>query len=169
MFYEVLSDQNVKSEHRAAVDEILAKNKKKENLIITSVVTHIEVLPKKISVSSTENAQKYLSMFDGVRIVDVEVNRNIASLSREIRDFYFKSAEDNAGQYKMMDANDAIHLATAYIYKVSQFHTRDNDSKKAKVPLVGLYSYSGYPKLCNKYDLDIVSPETLQGYLEVFQ
>lgn len=168
MFYEVLSDQNVKSEHRAAVDEILAKNKKKENLIITSVVTHIEVLPKKISIASSDTAQKYLSMFDGTRIIDVEMNRNVANLAREIRDFYYKSAEENGGQYKMMDANDAVHLATAYIYKVSEFHTRDNDDRKAKVPLIDLYSYSGHPKICNKYDLDIVSPETLQGYLGIF-
>lgn len=144
------------------------KTKKKENLIVTSVVTHIEVLPKKISFASLDTAQKYLSMFDGARIIDVEMSRNVATLAREIRDFYYKSAEENAGQYKIMDANDAVHLATAYIHKVSEFHTRDNDSRKAKIPLIDLYSYSGCPKICNKYDLDIVSPETLQGYLGIF-
>lgn len=168
MFYEVLSDKNVKPEHRAAVDEILVKNKKKENLIITSVVTHIEVLPKKISTLSAETAQKYLSMFDGVRIIDVEMNRNIATLAREIRDFYYRSAEENDGQFKLMDANDAVHLATAYIYKVDEFHTRDNDSKKAKIPLVDLYSYSGCSKICDKYELCIISPEALQGHLGIF-
>ncbi|MCJ2053922.1 type II toxin-antitoxin system VapC family toxin [Methylobacterium sp. J-070] len=169
MFYEVLSDQNVKAEHRAAVDEILARNKKKENLIITSVVTHIEVLPKKVSATDAEKEAKYLAMFDGTRIIDVELGRNVATLAREIRDFYYKSAEENEGQYKMMDANDAVHLATAYIYKAVEFHTRDNDSKKAKVPLVDLYKYSGISKICNKYELVIVSPETAQGYLGVFQ
>lgn len=169
MFYEVLSDKNVKSEHRAAVDEILGRNRKRENIIVTSIVTHVEVLPRKISASSPEIEQKYLSMFDGNRIIDIEMNRNVAVLAREIRDFYYKSADDNNGQYKMMDANDAVHLATAYIYKASEFHTRDNDSKKAKIPLVSLYDYSGYPKICNKYALEIVCPETEQGFLGVFQ
>jgi len=168
MFYEILVDQNVKPEYRAAVDEILSRNKKKENLIVTSIVTRIEVLPKKITSISPEMEKKYLSMFDGARIIDVEINRNVAVLAREIRDFYYKTADENGGQYKMMDANDAVHLATAYIYNAAEFHTPDNDSKKAKVPLIDLYKYSGFTKVCNKYDLNIVCPETEQGFLGVF-
>lgn len=43
MFYEVLGNEQVDAQKRAKTDEILAENEKKENLIITSVVSHLEV------------------------------------------------------------------------------------------------------------------------------
>ncbi len=62
-----------------------------------------------------------------------------------------------------MDSGDAIHLATAVIMDADEFHTRDDKSKGTKVPLLGLYEYSGEDKVCGKYPLRIVSPESSQG------
>lgn len=59
-----------------------------------------------------------------------------------------------------MDLGDAIHLATASINSVTEFHTRDNDNRKGKVPLISLYEIYGETKLCGKYELKIVSPES---------
>ena len=67
----------------------------------------------------------------------------------------------------MMDTIDAIHLATAVIHKVDEFHTRDDESKGSKIPLVSLYTWSGNSKICGKYKLDIISPESLQGSLDL--
>ncbi|MGH7840178.1 MAG: hypothetical protein ACREQT_01490 [Candidatus Binataceae bacterium] len=61
-----------------------------------------------------------------------------------------------------MDAADAVRLATASIYDVKDFHTRDAESKGTKIPLVSLYAWSGVDLLCGKYKLPIVSPETEQ-------
>lgn len=64
-----------------------------------------------------------------------------------------------------MDLGDSLHLATASIYGVDEFHTRDKDHKKSKVPLIGLYEAYNETKLCGKYDIKIVSPESAQGVL----
>lgn len=69
-----------------------------------------------------------------------------------------------------MDLGDAIHLATASILGVTSFHTRDDNKKGNKIPLVGLYKMSGHDKLCGKYDLKIESPESNQGAFDgIFQ
>lgn len=171
MFYEVLGDEPVSAEKKAAVDELLQFNKDGKNVIVTSVIAHLEVLPKKLaskSAAHTEDDKKYLGMFDGKRFVDVEISRNILTRAREIRDFYYRPADTKTKtQAKMMDAADAVHLATASLYSASAFHTRDDDSQGRKVPLVSLYSWSGFDKLCNKYPLAIVSPEHDQGVLNL--
>jgi hypothetical protein len=63
----------------------------------------------------------------------------------------------------------AVHLATASIYDVKEFHTRDDESKGTKIPLVSLYAWSGIDQLCGKYKLPIVSPETEQKVLDLGQ
>lgn len=82
---------------------------------------------------------------------------------REIRDSYYHPPDPQGVDFKMMDANDAIHSATASILGCSESHARDNDSKKSKVPLVSLYAWSGIPLLAGKYKLKIVSPENPQS------
>jgi hypothetical protein len=47
MFYEVLGDEPVSLDKKAAVEAILRINENGESLIVTSVITHLEVLPKK--------------------------------------------------------------------------------------------------------------------------
>lgn len=66
----------------------------------------------------------------------------------------------------MMDLGDCIHLATATINRVDEFHTRDSDRKGRKVPLLKLYEISNTPKVCGKYELKITSPEAEQGALD---
>ena len=96
---------------------------------------------------------------------EYEFNGNTLMRAREIRDFYYRPADAQGLDFKMMDANDAIHLATASILGCSETHTRDNDSKGAKVPLVSLYAWCGIPLLAGKYKLKIVSPENPQSTL----
>lgn len=158
LFYEVLGDEKVTATKKAAVDEILIANLNDENLIVTSVITHLEVLPAKLEGKKADAAAKYMKLFDGRRYLDVEISANILMRAREIRDFYYKPG-------KMMDLGDAIHLATATIYGVSEFHTRDADDKGSKIPLLKLYEYSGVPKVCGKWDLNIESPDAKQGAL----
>jgi predicted nucleic acid-binding protein len=170
MFYEVLGDEPVRPEKKAAVDFILAKNKNLENIIITSVISHLEVIPKKLKDKGADDEKQYLSLFDGKRFIDVEVGRNILVRAREIRDYYYRSSSTAAKtQAKIMDAADAVHLATASIYGANEFHTRDDDSKGTKIPLVSLYAWSGVDQLCGKYTLSIISPETDQKDFDLGQ
>jgi len=161
LFYEWLGEESVEATKKDAVEDILAANEKGENLIITSVVSHLEVLPRKLGEKGATDEEDYLALFDAVHFHEVEVSTNVILRAREIRDFYYSPLSGEGG-YKMMDLGDCLHLATASIHGVDEFHTRDNDRKGAKVPLLKLYEVSGNPKLCGKYELKIVSPEAAQ-------
>lgn len=166
MFFEVLCDENVTAEKRAAVDEIVAANKLGENIIVTSVITHVECVPQKLEAKKPGALARYEALFDGVHAVDQQISANVLRLASEIKDFYFRPPDLTKGFYgKMMDTGDAIHLATGIILGVDEFHTRDNNGKNSKVPLVSLYEYSGIDMVCGKHQLKIVSPENDQGEL----
>lgn len=159
MFYEVLGDEPVGPQKKSAVNKILEENKDQKNVIFTSIIAHVEILPKKLTDKNTDDEKQYLSLFDGKHFADIEISRNILVRAREIRDFYYKAADSEGKGCKIMDAADALHLATASIYEADEFHTRDNDKKSTKIPLVDLYQWSGTEQLCGKYPLKIISPE----------
>jgi predicted nucleic acid-binding protein len=166
LLYEVLGDEPVSPEKKMAIQEILEANKNCQNLIITSIITHIEVIPAKLNAKQIDGEKKYRAMFDGERFLDYEINRNILMRAREIKDFYFRPAAPGQSQ-KVMDSADALHLATATIYGVSEFHTRDDDAQGSKIPLVSLYKWSGIESVCGKYPLLIRSPEHDQRFMDL--
>lgn len=164
IFYEWLGNEAVTAAKRDGVKEIIGANDKKENLIVTSVISHLEILPRKLGEKDVSDEQDYLALFDGEHFHEIELNANIIQRAREIRDYYYSPLAD--GKYKMMDLGDCIHLATATINRVDEFHTRDSDRKGRKVPLLKLYEISNTPKVCGKYELKITSPEAEQGALD---
>ena len=166
IFYEWLGKENIEASKKAGIKAILEENEKSENIIITSVITHLEVLPSKLEEKNASDQDDYLSNFDAEKFVEINLDTNTILLAREIRDFYYEPKTDDT-PHKMMDLGDAIHLATAVIHKADEFHTRDNDSKKSKVPLLSLYENSGNSKLCGRYELVIKSPEADQGTLDL--
>ncbi|MBY5395911.1 type II toxin-antitoxin system VapC family toxin [Rhizobium leguminosarum] len=163
MFYEVLGNEPVGAHERAGVTAILSENEKSENVIVTSVITHMEVLPEKLDSKGADDERDYMALFDAVKFAEIELNRNILMRAREIRDYYYQEADENGSGGKMMDLGDAIHLATASIYGVTEFHTRDDNNKGSKVGLLGLYQRRNETKLCEKYPLKILSPKSDQG------
>lgn len=167
IFYEWLGKETIKPNKKSGIQQILNENKKQENLIITSVITHLEVLPSKLDDKGANDESDYLALFDAEHFSEIEMSTNIVLLAREIRDFYYIPPNENGQNSKMMDLGDAIHLATAVIYKADEFHTRDEDSKGSKVSLLGLYEKSGNPQLCGRYDLVVKSPEDNQGTLDL--
>ena len=161
LFYEWLGQEKTTQNRRARLKELLTENAEGKNRIVTSVITHIEVLPRKLLTKHNEAERLFQSEFDGIRLIDLEISRNVINRAREIRDYYYREGDPKTGEtYKMMDAGDAIHLATATIYGVAEFHTRDNKSKGGKVPLIKLYELSKEIMICGRYPLNIVSPES---------
>jgi hypothetical protein len=83
--------------------------------------------------------------------------------------FFIIAAAPSHGRADDPDEADyigtSIHLATAIIHGVDEFHTRDKSSKGSKISLLKLYESIGNPKVCGKYDLVIKSPESDQGVL----
>ncbi|HEX4736667.1 MAG TPA: PIN domain-containing protein [Allosphingosinicella sp.] len=166
MFYEHLNREPVTATKRRAVRELLAENKAKKNIITTSVITDLEVLPEKLAPEHADKEAAYRGQFDGVHMVSVEISSNVLMLAREIRGRYYRPPPEGGGYAKMMDLGDAIHLATAALLGVDAFHTRDDTDEKTKIPLVSLYEWAGEDRLCGRYDLKIVSPESDQGELD---
>lgn len=163
IFYEYVKDEPTDPLKKQAIKELLAENKQKRNRICTSVITHIEVLPKKLPPAKEAD---YWAMFNSMHFFDIEVGRNVLLLAREIKNFYFQE-RDATGSYRMMSTGDAIQLATAIIHEATEFHTRDKNSKGGNVKLLGLPEISPGGKLCGVYDLKILSPTSIQGSLDL--
>lgn len=163
LFYEHLKAEPVSIEKKIAVGEILLDNKNKRNRICTSIITHAEILPKKLGPKAEA---EYWSMFGSMYFYDIDISRQILELAREIKDFYYVEANPNASvASRMMSTGDAFQLATAIAHDVTEFHTRDAKRKNGNVPLLGLPDIDG--KLCGAYPLRIISPTTLNGELDV--
>ncbi|MCH9853712.1 MAG: PIN domain-containing protein [Alphaproteobacteria bacterium] len=166
MFYEWLCDEQKPEEEHAGIKKIILENQKQQNRIITSAITHLEVLPSKLSAKGS-NRDDFSNLFDNTYMGSIDMTPNILWLAKDIRDFYFTPNNNNQQSRKMMDLGDAIHLATAIIYKVDEFHTRDNTKKGGKVPLLTLSAETQSGKICNEYDLSIISPSDNQFDLDV--
>ncbi len=162
IFYEYLKDERPGTPDRQRIDAILADNKALRNRICTSVITHTEFLPKKIT--DPEAEKRYLAQFGSLYFFDIEADRQVISLARHIRDFYFVAPTDSS-RMKIMQLGDAIHVATAIIHNVTEMHTRDKKSKGTAIPLLGLPEASPNGKICGVYDLKIVSPTLTQPNL----
>lgn len=163
LFYEHLKGEKVSIDKKKAIDLILSDNKEKRNRICTSIITHAEILPKKLG---DQAEARYWSMFGSMHFFDIDINRQILELAREIKDYYYVPRDPkNKSAGKMMSTGDAFQLATAIAHDVTEFHTRDKKKKGGNVSLLGLGGESG--KICGVYPLKIVSPSTEQGNLDV--
>ena len=178
IFYEWLGKENVPREKSDGILEILACVDALEGIILTSSATHLEVLPQKMHEKDNDAESAYLALFDAEKFFDYQITTNVILLAREIRDFYYRAEVPAVPKSrtapakpriraKMMDLGDCIHLATAVIEKADEFHTRDDSSKKDKIPLLSLYDFSGVPTICGKHTLKIMSPLAKQGTLDV--
>lgn len=166
LFLEHLREERQVPTKKRAIQRILAENKDKQNRIMTSVLTHSEAIPKKITLIEAEKEALYWSYFDGQYFLDVEISRQIINLSREIKDYYFKEADPKLGlSYQMLGTGDAIHIATAIVYGATEFHTRDKRPSHGNVPILRLAAMALNGKIAGKWDLKIVDPEDEQADL----
>jgi hypothetical protein len=60
IFFEWLGKEDVPREKSDGIKEVLDSNESGENTIITSVATHLEVLPKKLDEKDEEAEATYL-------------------------------------------------------------------------------------------------------------
>lgn len=163
IFYEHLNQEPVDVYMKQAIDDILEANRRKANKVCTSAITHLEVLPSKLA---SQKEVAYWGFFTTEFFYDIELDRNIVALARELRNFYYQPSivDIKTGKveqnHKLMGPGDALHLATAIIQGVTEFHTRDKKRKSGNIPLLGLPEMSPGGKICGKYELRIVSPIT---------
>ncbi len=131
--------------------DIVAKIERGNVGLVTSVITLAEVLESTLSQTAIDIFQSYLLRPD---MILVDVDKRIAQISHEIRDFYQRK--------KLIDGintvavPDAIHLATAISKGCKVFYTFDGDggqdSNKSRILLTLGQNIAG------TYDLHIEKP-----------
>ncbi|HEX8165602.1 MAG TPA: PIN domain-containing protein [Beijerinckiaceae bacterium] len=79
------------------------------------------------------------------RINRIGMDGKVASLAHDIRDHYMARAAEFGG--KTLSTPDAIHLATAILYRADEFHTFDNDGSAKSLGLIPLSGNVGGHRL----------------------
>lgn len=111
---------------------MLEENSKNQNTIATSSLIHAELLKGRIPEEALQSLQ---SCFQRKNFIEIDTDKRIYALSGEIRNYYEVSGEFKG---KTISTPDAIHLATAIINEVSEFHTFDKSSKHGSIGLLQL-------------------------------
>jgi predicted nucleic acid-binding protein len=129
------------------IEEVVAGVHNGRSILCTSVLTQTEVLESRLP---TEAAELFKNIFRRRNVVQIDVDPRIAARAREIREYY-------ASRSIKIRTPDSIHLATAILYKVDEFHTFDGSGKRQRpsdiLALNG--NVAGYP-------LVIIVPRKLQ-------
>jgi predicted nucleic acid-binding protein len=149
-------EQNRKQGEMDGVRDFVERLKKRSVTIITSTITMTEV-------TSTKVGAGFMTLFDDVlkrkNLIRVGVDIRIAKLAQELRDYY----STLAGEFnnKTLSVPDAIHLATAILYKADVFHTFDETNRSGTLGLIPLSGNAG------GYPLVITKPVAIQPSLNL--
>lgn len=140
LFLAWIKDEERKSGEMDGVREIIERSKRREVKIVTSVLTTVEVLSGKIPVGMD-------TLFSGLmkRIHRLGMDTKVAAVAHDLRDYYSNRKNEFGG--KTLSTPDAIHLATAIIYRVHEFHTFDNDGDAKSLGLIPLSGNVGGNRL----------------------
>ena len=138
------------------IRDIVEKTKAREVSIITSALTYAEVTEAKVGAG-------VMNMFDDLfkrrNMSRPPVDMRVARLARDLRDYYATRTEEYNG--KTLSVPDAIHLATAILYRATAFHTFDRKNRNGTL---GLLPLSGNVA---GHGLVISKPETKQISLDL--
>jgi predicted nucleic acid-binding protein len=126
LFLAWLKDERRKPGEMDGLREVVSRLKRREIRLVTSVITQVEVLQSKMPVGVGSSFTDLLK-----RLSRISVDIKIAALAHDLRNHYASAAF--AGGAKTLSVPDSIHLATAIMYRVDEFHTFD----------LGLTSLSG--------------------------
>lgn len=127
LFIAWLKDEERKIGEMDGVREVIERAKRREIKLITSVITIVEVLSDSIPTGMD-------TLFKGAmkRINQISVDIRVAGLAHDIRNDYVKRGG------KTISTPDAIHLATAILYRANEFHTFDADGSRKSLGLLQL-------------------------------
>lgn len=134
LFLAWIKDEQRPTGEMDGVREVVARAKRREVIIMTSVLTLVEALQSKIPVGFEK---LFSDMMKRVQRLGMDIK--VAELAHGIRDYYVAHSAEY--ENKKLTTPDAIHLATAIWYKADEFHTFDNGKKDSKS--LGLIQLSG--------------------------
>lgn len=136
LFLAWLKDEERKTGEMDGVREIIGRAKRREVKLMTSVLTSVEVLSAKIPVGLDTLLKDMMR-----RVNRVGMDNKIASLAHDLRNHYAASGG------KTLSTPDAIHLATAILYRADEFHTFDCEGSSKSLGLIPLSGNVGGHKL----------------------
>lgn len=121
-----------------ATKDCVERFERREILIMTSALTLAEIAPPAQlpagAMALLEKAMQHPNF------TTVSVDLSVGTMARELREYYAVRKAEFGG--KTLTAPDAIHLATAILYKANEFHTFD-EKDKARANSLGLLPLSG--------------------------
>jgi predicted nucleic acid-binding protein len=114
LFLAWLKDEERKIGEMDGVRDIIQRMKRRDVRVMTSVLTMVEVLAAKIPVGVDSLFKDLLK-----RVSRQGMDIRVAALAHDLRNHY-------AVLGKSLKTSDAIHLATAIMYRADEFHTFDD-------------------------------------------
>jgi predicted nucleic acid-binding protein len=131
LFLAWIKDEQRPSGEMDGVREIIERFRRRECKIVTSVLTSVEVLDSRLPVGLK-------TLFYGLmkRLGRLGMETKVAAMAHDLRDHYTARSAEFGG--KTLSTPDAIHLATAILYRVTEFHTFDNDGNARNLGLLPL-------------------------------
>jgi predicted nucleic acid-binding protein len=113
------------------VREVVERVRRRDVLLVTSVLTTTEVLQSSLPAGMD-------TLFHGLmrRLEQKSIDIKISRLAHDLRDHYSQRRAEFDG--KTLSTPDALHLATAILYRVSEFHTFDEKNGRNSLGLLPL-------------------------------
>lgn len=115
LFLAWLKDEQRKAGEMDGVRDIIQRMKRRDVKIMTSVLTMVEVLSAKIPVGMDTLFKDLMK-----RLNRQSMDIRVASIAHDLRNHYVMSG------VRTLKSPDAIHLATAILYRADEFHTFDD-------------------------------------------
>lgn len=136
LFLAWIKDEQRSSGDMDGVREVIDRSKRREVKIITSTLTSVEVLQSRLPAGMERLFNDFMK-----RIQRIGMDSKVAAMAHDIRDYYQQNKDQNGG--KLLATPDAIHLATAIMYRATEFHTFDDGKSGSGVKSLGLLGLSG--------------------------
>lgn len=140
LFLAWIKDEQRSTGEMDGVREIIERSRRREVKPITSVLTSVEVLQCRLPAGME-------TLFAGLmkRINRLGIDTKVAAVAHDIRNHYMARSGEFGG--KTLSTPDAIHLATAVLYRADEFHTFDNDGNAKHLGLIPLSGNVGGNRL----------------------
>lgn len=131
LFLAWLKDEERPTGEMDGVRELIERSRRREARLMTSTLTSVEVLSSKMPVGFDNLFNSLLK-----RISRASVDIKVAAIAHDLRDFY--AARQAEVGNKTLSTPDAIHLATAILYRADEFHTFDERGSSRNLGLLPL-------------------------------
>lgn len=150
LFLAWLKDEERRAGEMDGVRELIERARRRDVRLITSVLTTVEVLAAKMPAGMDTLFQNLMR-----RVNRQAMDIRVAQIAHDLRNHYVAQGG------KTLSTPDAIHLATAILYRADEFHTFDTEGSSRSLGLIPLSGNVG------GHRLTICKPEAKNPQLDL--